>query len=272
MKKLLNTPLFVVLFITGTFVFSSCDSTDNPPVPDLSVVNEDAEVNMAFEDIDNITLTGLSARTNVDFPQGTLCDGAMVNIDEENKKITIDFGDGCIAANGETRKGIIYLTYTANLLFPGAKVITTFEDYEVAGKMVEGTRTITNKSVDLENNTINLEVSIQNGKVTWSDDTFVTVSSDQLRDIKLGTQGQYEVSITGTSTGTSRGGFDYTSTVSEPLIFTKTCLESGVNAPLSGIVDFQFRGIEASIDYGDGACDKLATIFYPNGSLPVTLD
>ncbi|MEB2773699.1 hypothetical protein SYJ56_00175 [Algoriphagus sp. D3-2-R+10] len=275
--KITFNPSFLFLMIFGIMLISSCDMNDEPAEPDLSVVEEDTQVNMAFEDLDNLTLTvlsngGLSARTTVDIPAGNICDGAIVSIDESAKTIMVDFGDGCTSTNGVTRKGIINLTYTGNLLITGAKVTTTFDGYEVNGYKVEGTRTITNKGADLESNTINLEVKIENGKVTWPDDTFVTLTSDQLRDLKLGTQGEYEVSITGTASGTSRGGFEYTSSVTEALIYTKTCVESGVTVPLSGILEFQFRGIEASVDYGDGACDKLATLFYPSGTKEVTLD
>ena len=164
------------------------------------------------------------------------------------------------------------ISYTANLLFTGAKITTTFDGYEVDGLKVEGTRILTNKGANLETNTINLEVKIQSGKVIWPDDTYASIVSDQLRDIKLGTQGEYEVSITGTAAGTSRGGFDYTSSTSDALVYKKSCIESGVTVPISGIMNFQFRGIEASVDYGDGTCDKLATITYPNGSKQVTFD
>ncbi|WP_439488144.1 hypothetical protein [Algoriphagus sp.] len=275
MKKLLNTPL-VLLVLTGMLV-ASCDFNDDPSEPNYTIVEEDAEASIVFEDLDNLTLkvlsnSGLSARTAVDIPTGNICESAVVTIDEESKKITVDFGEGCTNSNGVTRKGIIHLTYTAHLLFPGAKITTTFDGYEVDGKKVEGTRTITNKEVDIETNAITLEVTIQNGKVTWADGSSVTVSSEQLRKINLGTQGNYEVSITGSATGRSPSGLDYTSSVTEALIYTRSCLETGVSTPLSGIVSFQFNEIEASVDYGDGTCDKMATVFYPTGSKQVTLD
>lgn len=270
-------PSLLLLMIVSIMVFSSCDSNDSEPVPDLSIVEEDAEVKIAFEDLDNLTLTvlsnsGLSARTAVDIPAGNICDGAIVTIDESTKSIKVNFGDGCTNSNGVTRKGIINLKYTGNLLLTGAKITTTFEGYEVNGYKVEGTRTITNKGVDIESNTITLEVKIANGKVTWPDASFVTITSDQVREITLGTQGEYEASITGTASGTSRYGYLYTTSVTEPLIYKKSCIESGVFAPISGILKLQFRDIEVSVDYGDGACDKNATIFYPNGSKQVILD
>lgn len=265
--------LFLILF--GA-IATSCNMNDDP-VPDLSVVNDNTEVNVAIEDLDYLTLTvlsnsGLSARTTAGIPAGNICEGAEVKLDNSTKTITLDFGDGCTSTNGVTRKGIIKLAYTGNLLFNGAKITTTFDGYEVDGKKVEGTRTITNKGANLETNTLSLEVSINNGKVTWPDETFVTITSEQFREIQLGTQGEYEASITGTASGISRGGFEYTSSVTTPLIYTKNCIESGVTAPLSGILALDFRGIQTTVDYGDGACDSSATIFYPGGSKEISLD
>ena len=265
--------LFLILF--GA-IATSCNMNDDP-VPDLSVVNDNTEVNVAIEDLDYLTLTvlsnsGLSARTTAGIPAGNICEGAEVKLDNSAKTITVDFGDGCTSTNGVTRKGIIKLAYTGNLLFNGAKITTTFDGYEVDGKKVEGTRTITNKGANLETNTLSLEVSITNGKVTWPDETFVTIASEQFREIQLGTQGEYEASITGTASGISRGGFEYTSSVTTPLIYTKNCIESGVTAPLSGILALDFRGIQTTVDYGDGACDSSATIYYPGGSKELILD
>lgn len=275
MKNLLNNTLFLLL-MSVVFLVSSCDTNDAPE-PDVSVIEEDAEATMAFEDLDNLTLTvlsnsGFSARTTREIPAGDICEGALVNVDEENKMITVDFGDGCTSPSGVTRKGIVMLSYTGNLLFNGAKIITTFDGYEVDGLKVEGTRTITNQGGDLETNTINLEVKVQNGKVTWSDGTSVSFNSDQVRAVKLGTQGDYQATINGTASGTSRGGYEYTSSITDELVYTKSCIESGVSSALSGMVAFQFRGIEASVDYGNGECDNMATINYPGGSKQVTLD
>lgn len=277
MKNTFNASVLFLMIFGSMIIFSCNDMNDAPPVPDLSVIEEDTEVNMAFEDLDNLTLTvlsnaGLSARTTVDIPAGNICNGAILSINESAKTIKVDFGNACTSSNGVTRKGIIMLYYTGNLLLTGAKITTSFDGYEVNGYKVEGTRTLTNKGVNIESNTIILEVKIENGKITWPDNTFVTMTSNQLRNIKLGTQGEYEATITGTAVGTSRDGLDYTTSVKDALVYTKSCLESGVSVPISGILAFQYEAIEVTVDYGDGACDKIATIFYPNGSKQVTLD
>ncbi|SFB51488.1 hypothetical protein [Algoriphagus aquimarinus] len=277
MKNTLNTSLLVLLLISA-MILTSCDNLNDTPnvQPDLSVVNDQAIVNRVFEDLDNITLnvlgsSGLGARTNVNIPATSLCDGATVTLDEAKKTIKIDFGTSCTGTYGTVRKGIVLLTYTGKIGFPGAKVTTTFEGYEVDGLKVEGTRTLLNKGVDLETNTINLEVTIQNGKVTWPDNTFMTIVSKQERAIKLSSQG-YEASIKGTVSGMSREIMAYSGATTDPLVYTETCIKTGVTTPNSGILVINYNGIDLSINYGSGSCDKKATITYPGGSKEVTLD
>lgn len=132
------------------------------------------------------------------------------------KKIIVDFGAGCTSPNGVVRKGKILLSYTgSNFLFPGTSIVTTFEGYEVNGLKIQGTRTITNGGIDLLNSKVTLNVKIENGLITWPDNQTVTYSSTQVRQVSLGSSG-YEVSVTGTASGKSREGFDYTATVLEP--------------------------------------------------------
>jgi len=277
MKKLLTTYGIGALSLL-VFFLSACNSDSDELLqePDLTLVNEDYLISQAFEDLDNITLTainngGLGARITTDVSLTEICASAKANLDESGKKITIDFGTGCTSGNGITRKGKIILTYTGNLLFPGAKVTTTFEGYQVNDKKIEGSRTITNTGIDLAAGAVSLAVKIVNGKITWPDNTFVTVTSDQVRIVKLGGDG-YEASITGTATGKSREGIEYKTLIINPLIVKQTCVETGVWVPSTGTLQFLFSGIEVTVDYGSGICDKIVSILYPGGSKEVTLD
>jgi hypothetical protein len=270
-------------FGMGTLVFlvffhASCnsDSEDILQEPDLTIVNDDYFISQAFEDLDNITLTalnnsGLGARMTKDISITDICATAKASLDETGKKIIIDFGTGCTGTKGTKRKGKILLSYSGNLLFPGAKVITTFDGYEVNGRKIEGIRTITNTGIDLAKSSVSFAVKIENGKITWPDNTFVTLMNNQVRIVKLGGEG-YEASITGTASGKSRDGIDYQTNVIDALVIKQTCLETGVWVPGLGTLQFVFAGIEVTVNYGIGICDKIVTITYPGGSKEVTLD
>lgn len=270
---------YSIFALLGLLIFgmASCGSDDEPTItePDLTVINDDIVVNTVYNDMDNYTIqvleaNGISARVNSLF-NGSICEGVEFEFDQENQKIVIDFGTGCTSSSGVVRKGKVILNYTGNFLIPGSKVTTTLEGYEVNGLMVEGTRTLTNTGIDLINNEITLAVKVENGKVTWSDGTFVTYSSDQVRSLKMGSQG-YEISISGTASGESRAGIAYTATTTSQLEVKQDCVESGVFLPSSGVINFAFENVQASVDYGTGACDKSITVTYPGGVKEITVD
>lgn len=275
MKKI-NNFLSIVFFGALLLMQVACDGTNDPIVPEtnLDLVEDEFVINAAYEDLDFLTLdvlqsSGLGLRTQA---LADLCANTIVTRDEGAKKITVDFGAGCTSPNGITRKGKVILVYSGtSFLFPGSSIITTFDGYEVNGLQVKGTRTITNAGIDLINSRVTLNVKIENGIITWPDNTSVTYSSTQVRQVKLGSAG-YEASVTGTASGISRKGFEYTAVVTTPLIIKEDCARTGVYVPSSGVLSFNFLGITASVDYGTGTCDKVVVVSYPGGTKEITLD
>ncbi len=270
--------LFFLLFIGMiSFLTISCESVADKilPEPDLSLLEDEVEIYRAYEDVDNITLevmqeNGLGARV-IKSSQTLLCQTADVKVDKLTKKIIIDFGTGCTSEEGLVRKGKILLTYSGNLAFPGSKIITSFEGYEVNGLKLEGTRSLTNTGINLATRTITMTVNVENGKITWPDNTFATLKMDQVREITMEAQG-YESSVTGTGSGKSRGDSNYSTLITSPLKLTQTCISSGIWVPNSGVLQFTYKGITASVDFGSGTCDKVGKVTYPGGSKDVTFD
>lgn len=265
------------LFLATLSFLGSCDKDSDPTItePDLAIIEENLEVMQIEEDMDNYTLTvlqsiGINSRIlNDSFDK--ICAGVSVDFNDDQKIITIDFGDGCTSPSGIVRKGKISIAYNQNFLFPGATVTTTFTGYEVNGLKISGERTLVNQAIDLQNNQITLKVTMENGKVTWPDNTFVTYNTDQVRVVKLGALG-YEISITGTANGQSREGIPYSSSITSALIVKQDCVESGILIPTTGVMDFTYGGIQVTLDYGTDTCDKTILLSYPGGSKEITLD
>jgi hypothetical protein len=163
------------------------------------------------------------------------------------------------------------LFYSDRFILAGSRVIATFDNYYINGNKIEGKRTVTNAGLNLIEGTISLVVKIENGKIIWPDNAFVTVESDQTREIRLGSDG-YKASILGNSKGKSREGIDYTSDVVEALIVTESCFESGVWVPNTDVLKFNFENSDVTVDYGASTCDKAVTINYPSGLKDVILD
>jgi hypothetical protein len=275
----LKFPPFLLIALVALIGFS-CNSSDDdsdPAVADTSIVLEVSEVNQKFEDLDNLTLAvlenvGLGARKSNTI-SGDLCASTIVTTSQEEKTIVIDFGDGCTSPKGVNRKGKILIKYSGALLIPGANIVTTFDGYEVNGYKIEGTRIITNTKLDIIQSKVTLSVNIENGKVTFPEGGFVTILSEQVREITLTNSG-YEANITGTAGGNGIDGSPYTASIADALKITQNCIESGVYNPISGLIEFMYKGFSMSLDYGTGECDKDATIFYPGpgGIKNITFD
>jgi hypothetical protein len=273
-NRLQKFPKFLIGILVVLF---SCELDPEKLIsePDLALLEDEFEINTVLEDLDNVTLnamesSGLGLRV-MNLTNGNLCSSAVLNHDEGSKKITVDFGTGCTGSNGITRKGKVIFNYTGSFLVPGSDVTTSFVGYEVNGLKVEGSRTLTNTGVNLQNLEISLTVKMQNGKVTWQDGKTSTFSTDQVRRITMASSG-YEVSVTGKGEGKTRGGKSYTAEITEALIVTQACLESGISVPNKGKVNLNFSIFSATVDYGAGECDKKLQINYPGGSKEVILD
>ena len=273
-SAILKVPVFFIGLTLGIF---SCDPDSEKPLlgPDLSVLDDEFKINTVLEDLDNITLnamesSGLGLRV-MGVTNGNLCPSAKLTHDSANKKITVDFGTGCTGPNGISRKGKVIFNYTGSFLIPGSSVNTLFEGYEANGLKVEGTRILTNTGVNLQTVEISLTVKITNGKVTWQDGKTSTFSADQIRKITMTPSG-YQVAVTGKGNGKTRGGSSYTAEITDPLLVTQTCLQSGISVPNRGKVSLNFSIFSATVDYGAGECDKKLQIIHPGGVKDLVLD
>jgi hypothetical protein len=80
------------------------------------------------------------------------------------KTVTIDFGDGCLCADGKFRKGAIILHFTGPIRRSGSVLTITLRDFYLNRAHVEGTKTISNLS---ENDNIKFTVQVTGGKITF---------------------------------------------------------------------------------------------------------
>lgn len=173
------------------------------------------------------------------------------------KSISIDFGTGCTSPNGVTRKGKIYVTVSDSLRKAGSVSVMTFSNYYVNGFKIEGTITWTNTSVP---GSKSWQRKCEDGKITAVDGRYWLHSG--IKDI-VQTQGVSTprnllddvFSITGHHTITNVNGKTRTSTIIEPL--QKKVICDNVD---KGKVKIEGASHIAIIDFGDGTCDRIATI------------
>ena len=173
------------------------------------------------------------------------------------KNIAIDFGAGCTSPNGITRSGKINIVLSDSVRTPGSTAVMTFTNYYVSGFKKEGTITWTNTSTP---GTRSWQRKVENGRITAPDGRYwlhsgirnvvqtagVSTPNNLLDDV---------FSITGDHTVTNSAGKTRTITTLTPL--QKKVICDNID---KGSIKVQGANHYAVIDFGDGTCDKLATI------------
>jgi len=279
MKSALFNPING-LAICGLLLFASCQKDDSLPSSQLNENEETAQevdLTSTLEDIDEVTLTsfqrnGFADRTQITLEED-LCEKVNIEWMPNAKKMIIDFGGGCTSPRGVTRKGKIIVTYTGRYWEPGTVITSTFENFYIDERKIEGTRIITNEGFNANDKFFTFKTLVGGGKVTWPDGTFRTFDSRHIKRVFLpnGDRGLiYKVS--GGSKGQNRNANEYVVEITSPLIFSERCIRTGVRIPSEGVLSLriQSRG-EMKIDFGSDTCDREVFITKVNETKTVTL-
>ena len=180
------------------------------------------------------------------------------------KLITIQFIDWQVG-EGRVKNGFIYIWTDGPMLAVGTTRIISFEDFTVDGNLIEGTKTITNLDG------LNLSITLEGGKITFTDGTFITREVERNREWILGMETPFfiwddEFVFTGTCSGVNREGIEYSNTITEPLLKRMSC-----RWLVAGTIEMQVGETLTILDYGDGECDNLATITVNGETTEITL-
>jgi len=179
------------------------------------------------------------------------------------KNIAIDFGTGCTSPNGIIRKGKIKIVLSDSVRKTGATAVLTFDGYFVNGFKKEGIITWTNIS---NTQLKGWQRKVENGKITspagkyWLHDGLKNVVQVEgyatprnlLDDV---------FSITGNHTVTNSNGISRSSIITEALQKKTICENIS-----KGKVKLEGPKHYAVIDFGDGTCDRIATISIDGGT------
>jgi hypothetical protein len=262
---------FGVGLVAAVFAVS-CTTSDLEPDPltiDDANVAADLVAAADFEEVDDITANMMAITES---GEGGRVDGgghddrcscAEVTHDRENQIITIDFGDGCAGPNGIIRSGKIIIQYDGKRFLPGSSWVTTFEDFYVNDRHIEGVRTVTNISEDFFAEPT-FHIVLEGGKVTWPDETFATREADKIRVwIRAANPLLDEIHILAESitAGINREEVKYSTLVKENLIWKRECRGQKIGRiPVDGIMEIMLEDRVFTVDFGDGECDTIVTI------------
>ena len=176
----------LLLAIACSLLLYSCQkesSTDQTAVTSEEAkmyADESAQADAAFDDVEDISMIAAEeeaiasegGRGTIIFPFAELrlrlgpCADITVTPNDSTypKTITIDFGEGCVCADGKFRKGKIVIHLTGPIRRPGSVMTITFVNFYLNRAHIEGTKIISNLS---SNGDIKFTVQVVGGKVTF---------------------------------------------------------------------------------------------------------
>ncbi|WP_051313066.1 hypothetical protein [Sporocytophaga myxococcoides] len=256
MKKSFFTPSLIVV-LTGLLLFSCGKKEDEVTDQDVSAATDYNFSQKEFDDILKIGQDALEAnnlRTS-----GTCPSYSFIGSDS----LIIDFGTGCTFNNRE-RSGKIKIQYSGKYNTKGSVIKFSLDNYFVNGNHIEGEKTVTNITDVLPS----WSVKVVNGKITFEDQKVSYWNSERVRTFVAGYDSKAiltddEYTVSGTATGISRFGEDYTALITKPLLYYVSCLfiDKGLVYPVSGTIDITPEDkLTRSVDFGETDCDKIANI------------
>ena len=276
---------FLVLGIT--VMLTACNEEADETALDAEVTEtgvSDTEIDAVYEDVDD--MVSLSLESTAAMLQGgrvaegdepgddRFCEGVVTFVgDRESGTITIDFGEGCIDRNGNTRKGKIIIEYTGPRFEPGSVVTTTLVDYFINDIAIEGVRTLENISTSTGDYPT-FHITLEGGKVTWPDETFATREVDKVRVWKRERNPREDSHlVTGEANGTTRRGVAYQMEILDTLVYKRACIPSRrARIPVEGVKQITTDEKIITIDFGDGQCNRRFEIMVEGITGDATVD
>ncbi|WP_445382180.1 hypothetical protein [Robiginitalea sp. IMCC43444] len=169
---------------------------------------------------------------------------------------TATFGN-CMLNGTDNVNGTLVVTYSTNPDI--ASYTATFDGFFVGAIELNGTRTYTLVMGENQNSislTVNSEMTVtledQSTIIESGTKTLTVTFGETLSDISFSITGNWMLQV---------GENTYSVTILEPLNGNFEC-----EYLLSGIMDLNKNGLEIEVDFGDGSCDDMAQLTYPNGA------
>ena len=240
--------------------------------------------NIGINNTDKMTAEDLMAHNDLseqlDIDTDEALDGFMSNeVEERNdcpvvtfqqpkgtwpNTITLDYSDAGCTKNGRTYKGKIVVTQTNPMNITGAVRNLSFENFFIEGVQISGTKTVTQAGL----NTAGLPKfnTVTDETLTFPDGSTATHKANRERTQTEGSTTAVRLddvwTITGSASGVNRQGDAYTVTYTTPLIKRNPCAWIS-----EGVISFQVNNLVRTLDFGDGTCDRDATITLADGTV-----
>jgi outer membrane murein-binding lipoprotein Lpp len=274
----MKTRIFLLATLLSALFFIGCSSNEKADVNATSqtITADDAvadsEIDATVDDVSLIAedqfsvQQGLTAKTSTPFKSILpVCATVTTVLTNDTYTKTIDFGtDGCALPNGNIVKGKIIVSFSKTTTTSSRAISYSLVGFYHNGNLIEGNKTITReiKSTDLLAALHPVATHSIDVKITFADGKVYTRTGTRVREMIEGydTLGDWEDNVFlvwGNHITTFPNGNQFTATIKTPLRIVLSCKKP---FPVSGVITFTKNDKEATLDYGNGDCDVLATL------------
>lgn len=238
----------------------------NTPLAANSVEKNAVIITSTFETLADFAQLGFNATGMKDgaFTIGS-CPAVTVNYTTPPYSITLDWGKECTGSDGTTRNGKINISLDGMMSVKEKVATMKIENYIVDGKKITGTTKITSAGPNPGNGWPRYDI-VSEGKIEFSDKSVVSFRYDGVRLLAEGANTPainddvWRTEIH-SANGVNQDGTTWTGKSTKVLIKKGDC--SWYNSGTYVITPS--KGDIKTIDFGDGACNNIATLKIGNG-------
>ena len=255
MKKFLRFNPLIFLFALGLFVTSCSEDQDNPlngeefTQAELRTILEADEVSASADSV----LADLYASGNAQSGRNAP-DCYEVTYTETG--FTAVFNN-CVLNGTDNANGTVTVVYDTE---PGTAAFTaTYVDFYVGDVKLNGTRSFTIIG-DSTQNSISFSVTSEM-TAEFADGTIISENGSRVFTLTLGDSLE-------TSTYSISGSWELQVDDDVYAVTITSALEGNLSCGYltTGTMEVSKNGLQVTVDFGDGSCDNIATIIYPNGA------
>ncbi len=264
MKKLLFAIVLFIGLLGFSLNFSSCKDNNNEG--DTTTLNEKSvydasDALYAYTEVVGEVLTtaddGDSSKTKTTMSCATITFEPLTGYP---KTLTIDYGSVGCNVNGHAISGKITATINDKIRSEGTTIKISFDDFKIDTLSLNGTMSLTISKVDLTSKIIEFSTDFSECSLTIPSGT-ISLDGNVSYEWDMKTLSDYTDDMfivkSGNLTGTNRESKTYSINVVTPLTYNVSCGHF-----VSGQLEVQESNSSypATIDFGDGSCDNVATV------------
>lgn len=245
--------------LMAAFSFTSCEKEEVSPMAELLEIDD--EVASYFDElvgeVDELTLVSGTAKSGeVTLSSNSGSRTVVTTFSGDTVIHTITFVD-FVNPNSQyerVKNGTMIIKVIGRPYMETFWRQITFVDFTVNGHQVEGVKLI------VKTGTYQFTITLTDGKITFTDGTTYTRNFERIRTWIAGFETPYyvwddEFEIEGQAWGVNRREQEYTHTIINPLLVRRSC-----RWIVQGTIEMTVNNNLAILDYGDGTCDRLATL------------